>query len=103
MTTPELANTAVPSDGASPSRTLAASENVSSHRHAAKSAPQHQTSWSPRKASLIGGIALFLLAVVAGLANFGVVEALVTPGDAVRTAKSLGRLRNSVSARHRRL
>ncbi len=89
MTTPELANTAVPSDGASPPRTLAASENASSHRHAAKPAPQHQTTWSPCKASLIGGIALFLLAVIAGLANFGVVEALVTPGDAVLTAKSL--------------
>jgi hypothetical protein len=45
--------------------------------------------WSQRKASLIGGVALFLLAVVAGLANFGAVEAFVTPGDAAKTAQDL--------------
>jgi hypothetical protein len=88
MTPSELAKTVVAGNGASVSTVLAASETASSHS-AAKLAPQNQTTWSPRKASLIGGIALFLLAVLAGLANFGVVEALVTQGDAVRTAKSL--------------
>ncbi|HEY5786131.1 MAG TPA: DUF4386 domain-containing protein, partial [Microlunatus sp.] len=39
--------------------------------------------------SLIGGVALLLLAVLAGLANFGIVEVLVTPGDAARTAQDL--------------
>ena len=52
-------------------------------------APPHHSDWSQRKASLIGGTALFLLAVLAGLANFGVVEVLVTPGDAAKTAKDL--------------
>ena len=52
-------------------------------------APPDYPVWSQRKASLIGGIALLLLAVLAGLANFGVVEVLVTPGDAARTAADL--------------
>jgi len=56
--------------------------------HEARRAPVSHT-WSQRKASLIGGVALFLLAVVAGLANFGAVEALITPGDAARTAQDL--------------
>jgi Domain of unknown function (DUF4386) len=89
MTTPEPAETVVPSNGASGSTVRATSETASSHRPAAKLDPQNHPTWSPRKASLIGGSALFLLAVLAGLANFGVVEALVTPGDAVRTAMNL--------------
>ena len=55
----------------------------------AQAGPPNHPAWSQRKASLIGGIALLLLAVLAGLANFGVVEVLVTPGDAARTAKDL--------------
>ncbi|MGP3962133.1 DUF4386 domain-containing protein [Nonomuraea sp. 3N208] len=42
-----------------------------------------------RRAALIGGIALVALAVLAGLANFGVVENLVTEGDAQRTAQNI--------------
>ena len=89
MSTPKLATThaAVHSDPSAPD--AAATSAASSQSGQAKLAPPDHPAWSQRKASLIGGIALLLLAVLAGLANFGVVEVLVTPGDAARTAKDL--------------
>ncbi|WP_188196568.1 DUF4386 domain-containing protein [Nonomuraea sp. SYSU D8015] len=42
-----------------------------------------------RRAALVAGIALLALAVLAGLANFGVVENLVTAGDAEKTAQAI--------------
>ena len=44
---------------------------------------------SIRTASIVAGIALLLLAVLAAFANFVVVEGLVTPGDAVQTARDI--------------
>ncbi|RVX38831.1 uncharacterized protein DUF4386 [Nonomuraea polychroma] len=42
-----------------------------------------------RRAALIGGTALLVLAVLAGFANFGVLENLVAEGDAQRTAQNI--------------
>src|SRR5215210_6724234 len=86
MSTPKLAEpqSATDSDPSGPAPSTAPVQPGE-----AKLAPLNDPAWSQRKASLIGGIALFLLAVLAGLANFGVVEVLVTPGDAARTAKDL--------------
>jgi hypothetical protein len=44
---------------------------------------------STRAASLVAGIALALLAVVAGVANFAVLGALVVPGDATATVAAV--------------
>ena len=44
---------------------------------------------SLRAASIVAGIALLVLAVLAAFANFVVVEGLVTPGDADRTARDI--------------
>jgi hypothetical protein len=44
---------------------------------------------SLRTASTVAGIALLVLAVLAAFANFVVVEGLVTPGDADRTARDI--------------
>ncbi|MGN9846653.1 DUF4386 domain-containing protein [Nonomuraea sp. H19] len=45
--------------------------------------------WSMRMASLIAGIALLLMTVLAVFANFAAFEALITPGDAARTARDI--------------
>ena len=89
MTAPKQATTAtkITNDPSAPQ--AAATGAASSQSGQAKLARPDYPAWSQRKASLIGGIALLLLAVLAGLANFGVVEVLVTPGDAARTAKDL--------------
>ena len=89
MSTPKLAKPqlAANSDPSAPDAPAPSTAPV--QRSEAKLAPLNHPAWSQRKASLIGGIALFLLAVLAGLANFGVVEVLVTPGDAARTARDL--------------
>lgn len=42
-----------------------------------------------RNASWIGGVALLLIAVLAGVANFGALTPLITPGDAVKTAADI--------------
>ena len=42
-----------------------------------------------RTSALVGGAALLALAVLSGWANFGVVEALITDGDAARTARDI--------------
>lgn len=44
---------------------------------------------SIRTASIVAGIALLMLAVLAAFANFVVIEGLVTPGDAVQTASDI--------------
>jgi hypothetical protein len=49
----------------------------------------NQTAWSPRRASLIAGISYLLLSVLAAFGNFGAIKALVTPGDAAKTAKDI--------------
>jgi hypothetical protein len=56
-------------------------------------APTAVTAGSPeaplrdlRRAALTAGIGLLVLSVLAGAANFGAVQRLVTPGDATRTA-----------------
>jgi Domain of unknown function (DUF4386) len=41
---------------------------------------------SPRRAALVAGVGLLLMAVLAGLANFAVLERLVIEGDAAGTA-----------------
>ena len=89
MSTPKLAPTTpagLDRDRHAPNATPSAGPLHNGH---ATVAPPSRPAWSPRTASLIGGIALLLLAVLAGLANFGVVEVLVTPGDAARTAQNL--------------
>ncbi len=48
------------------------------------------TRWSPRTASLVSGIALAVMAVVAGVANFAAITPLVIPGDAAATAAAIG-------------
>ena len=45
--------------------------------------------WSMRAASLIAGIALLLMTALAVFGNFVVIEALITPGDAARTARDV--------------
>jgi len=44
---------------------------------------------SIRKASVIAGMALLVMSALAGFANFVVIEGLVTPGDAARTARAV--------------
>jgi hypothetical protein len=44
---------------------------------------------SIRKASIIAGLGIFLLAALAGFGNLVVVEGLVTPGDAAKTAEDI--------------
>ncbi|MFB4274589.1 DUF4386 domain-containing protein [Nonomuraea sp. MTCD27] len=47
------------------------------------------TGWSMRTASLIAGIALLLMTVLAVFANFVAIDALITPGDAAQTARDI--------------
>jgi len=42
-----------------------------------------------RRSARVGGAALLVLAVLSGAANFGVIQRLVTPGDASRTAQHI--------------
>lgn len=44
---------------------------------------------SLRTPAVIGGVSLLVLAVLSGWANFGVLETLVTEGDAARTARDV--------------
>ncbi len=43
----------------------------------------------PRSATWIGGIALLLIAVLAGIGNFGSLTPLITAGDAATTAQAI--------------
>jgi hypothetical protein len=45
--------------------------------------------WSPRRAALIGGIALALMAVFSAFGVFGAITPLITPGDAEKTAAAI--------------
>jgi hypothetical protein len=47
------------------------------------------TTWSPRTAALVAGIALALMAVLGGFGNFGAIAPLVSPGDAAKTAGAI--------------
>ncbi|HEV7956826.1 MAG TPA: DUF4386 domain-containing protein [Marisediminicola sp.] len=47
------------------------------------------TAWSPRRAALIAGVALALMAVLGGVGNFGAIAPLISPGDAVSTASAI--------------
>ena len=102
MSTPKLAKPQLAADSDPSAPDAPAPSTAPVQRSEAKLAPLNHPAWSQRKASLIGGIALFLLAVLAGLANFGVVEVLVTPGDAARTAQDLINSEGLVSIGHRR-
>ncbi len=62
---------------ATPLRTLAPTPTI---------ATQERTMRTP---ALVAGIGLLVLAVLGGWANFGVVEALVTEGDAAKTAQDI--------------
>ena len=47
------------------------------------------TKWSPRTASLVSGVALAAMAVLAAFGNFGAIKPLVTLGNATRTAEAI--------------
>ncbi|MGO4689155.1 DUF4386 domain-containing protein [Glaciibacter sp. 2TAF33] len=47
-------------------------------------------SWSPRTASLVAGVSLALMAVLAPLGNFGAIAPLIAAGDAAQTAAAIG-------------
>ncbi len=42
-----------------------------------------------RRASLTAGVGLLVMSLLGGFGNFGAIEALVTPGDAARTAADI--------------
>jgi Na+/proline symporter len=42
-----------------------------------------------RRMGLVAGVALVAMAILAGFANFGVIERLVTDGDAAKTAHDI--------------
>ena len=44
---------------------------------------------SPGPAAAVAGVGLALMAALRAFGNFGVLEALVTPGDPVRTANDI--------------
>lgn len=52
-------------------------------------APTVTPSWSPRRAALIGGLALALMAAVSAFGVFGAIGPLVTHGDAEKTAAAI--------------
>ena len=62
---------------------------VATNTAAPKAAPSVSSTRPSRSASIIAGISLALMAVLAGFANFGVFEALVVPGDATATAANI--------------
>ena len=48
-----------------------------------------ETTQTVRRAGLVGGVSLLILAVLAGFATFGIIEALVTSGDGAKTAHDI--------------
>jgi hypothetical protein len=52
-------------------------------------APRSQRSRSVHQASIIAGVGILLMALLAGFGGLFVVEGLVTPGDAAKTAKDV--------------
>ncbi len=51
--------------------------------------PPIDTSWSVGSASIIAGVGILLISVLAGFGNFAVLESLVTPGDPAQTARDI--------------
>ena len=51
--------------------------------------PLHFTIWSPRTAAIVAGIALAIMAVLGGFANFGAIVPLIARGDAEQTAQNI--------------
>ena len=62
---------------------------LNSKKTAAPQRPLDFTSWSPRTAALVAGVALALMAVLGGFGNFGALVPLITRGDAVQTAQNI--------------
>lgn len=50
----------------------------------------HSSGWTPRTASLISGVGLAIMAMLAAAANFGAIGPLIAPSDAVATAAAIG-------------
>ncbi len=57
--------------------------------HLPPSAPPAGSDRSVRRASLVAGVGLMLMSVLAGFGNLMVLEGLVTPGDAAQTAEDI--------------
>jgi len=51
--------------------------------------PLNFTTWSPRTAAIVAGIALAIMAVLGGFANFGAIVPLIARGDAEQTAQNI--------------
>ena len=51
--------------------------------------PLDFTTWSPRAAAFVAGIALAIMAVLGGFANFGAIVPLIARGDAEQTAQNV--------------
>ena len=64
----------------------AAATTVSTSRHGV---PFDRLRAHMRRAALVAGLGLLLMAILAGLASFGVLERLVIPGDAAGTASAI--------------
>ena len=62
---------------------------LDSSRTAVPQRPLNFTTWSPRTSALVAGIALAIMAVLGGFANFGAIVPLITPGDAAQTAHDI--------------
>jgi hypothetical protein len=66
------------------SRTLLVSSKTDASQH-----PINFTTWSPRTAAIVAGIALAIMAVLGGFANFGAIVPLIARGDAEQTAQNI--------------
>jgi len=64
-------------------------QKTQSARPSSLAARLNFTHWSPRTASLVSGVALAIMAVLAAVANFGAIVPLVTPGDAAATTQAI--------------
>ena len=62
---------------------------TSSRTAAATTDPPPPANRGLRRSALVAGSALLVLAVLSAAANFGVIQRLVTPGDATRTARDI--------------
>ena len=65
------------------------SREPDSTRAAFPRAPVGFTAWPPRTAALVAGVALAVMAVLAGFGNFGALVPLIVPGDAVQSAYNI--------------
>ena len=55
----------------------------------ATTGPPPTTDRDLRRSALVAGVGILVMAVLAGAANFGAIQGLVTDGDATRTAKDI--------------